>query len=230
MDNECGLHGRPNCEEQEAWDDEAGDTFIREREEARRMFLAEEGLRKAREMGISVFDNYVGRVAPAAEVRDIQGAQANAERVTIGDWVVIRNERGGEDEIFCPFTVAVVMFVFVDSNDVITSIVVQECGGAVGKGMKEKCDVNQTYKPSYKGINPRDEREYNMFYHLRDKIPEWCKPVYATLDPATIVEWGKMRVMMTTTYKLNAKTLEVINYESGVEWKKPKAKSEPNKA
>ena len=159
--------------------------------------------------------------AQAGALRDIQRAQQNPElRVNHGDYAVIRNERVEDDEEFFPFQVVQIIEVKVDASDVITSLYVHECGGPRQKNTVP-CHKKQTYKPRYKGIDPLDGVEKDIFLEGYSRRAAWMKPQYATIDPLTIVEWGKTKDMLTNPRTLNAAVLKTIHHQPRVEWTLP---------
>jgi hypothetical protein len=153
--------------------------------------------------------------------RDIQRAQKNPEmRIMIGDWVVIRTENE-EDDLGekCPFQVAVVTQIKTNAEDFLTSIWVHECGGQ--RSVDGPCGVKQTYKLRYKGIDPQDHKEKDVFHASRTRKKNWQKQVLARIDPLTIIEWGKFGEIMTTTHCLKRRTMAVISFNPRVNWTMP---------
>jgi hypothetical protein len=163
--------------------------------------------------------HHVGGAASGA-LRDLQRMQNNPEyRMNHGDWAVIRNERVPGVE-FHPFQVVKIIEVEVNADDVITKLLVHECGGAEPKDAEGPCDVRQTYKPRYKGTDPNDGLEKDLFYD-RFKMASWHNPVHAEISPLSVVEWGKAEAMTTTQRRLKHNVLLVISHQPRVEWKLP---------
>ena len=161
--------------------------------------------------------------AQAGALRDIQRAQQNPElRINHADIAVIRNERV-EGEEFYPFQVVQILEVNNDADDVIISIVVQEMGGMKPRGVTDPCHKKQTYKPRYKGIDPLDKDEKDVFLEGFGRVRDWMVPQYLTIDPLTIVEWGKKKAMLTDPAQLNAAVLKAIHHQPRVEWTLPAA-------
>ena len=80
--------------------------------------------------------------------------------------------------------------------------------------------MRQTYKPRYKGTDPLDGLEKDLFYE-RFKLASWHNPVHATISPLSVVEWGKAESMTTTQRRLKHNMLLVISHQPGVEWTLP---------
>jgi hypothetical protein len=187
--------------------------------EAQEKFMAE--VKRMQDPEADGIKHHVGGAAVGA-LRDIQRAQQNPDlRVNHLDWVLIRNERANEDVEFCPFQVAVVISVIVNAEDFITAIMVHECGGAKKKHITDPCDVSQTYRPRYKGVDPKDNKEKDIFIEGHSRKKKWMKEVYVTIDPLTIFEWGKKQTIVTGAGKLQKRTLKVIHHQPRVEWSLP---------
>ena len=190
-----------------------------------------ESVRRLQDPSSADHKHHVGGAASGA-LRDIQRMQNNPEyRINHGDWAVIRNERVPGEKEFHPFQVLKILEVVVDPDDVIERLTVHECGGDKPKGAEGPCDWRQTYKPRYKGTDPLDGLEKDIFYE-RVHTTGWHKPVYASIDPLSVVEWGKIEMMTTTQRRLKHKVLEVISHQPRVEWKLPEKeqKAVENKA
>jgi hypothetical protein len=179
-----------------------------------------ECVRRKQDPSLDAHKHQVGGAASGA-LRDIQRMQLNPDlRINHGDWAVIRNEPVEGEAEFHPFQVVKIIEVIVDAKEYITKLWVHECGGYKPAAATGTCDESQTYKPRYKGIDPVDRLEKDLFYE-RVPITKWHKPVLLYIDPLTVVEWGKTEMMLTTTRRLKMKVLEVISNQPRVQWKLP---------
>jgi hypothetical protein len=161
--------------------------------------------------------HHVGGAAVGG-MRDIHRAQENPDlKIMSGDYAVIRNEKI-EGQVFVPFQVAKIIEVYTNADDFITEILVHECGGPMPKGASGPCDHKQTYKPRYKGIDPTDKFEKDMFVAGYSQRKPWQKPVQCLVDPLTIIEWGKEHMIITKPSKLRCSVLTTIHDQPRVDW------------
>ena len=166
--------------------------------------------------------HHVGGAAVGG-MRDIQRSQNNPDlRIVSGDFAVIRNERSpGSSAKFYPFQVAKVITVYTNSSDYITEILVHECGGDPVRGSLDPCDKKTSYKPRYMGIDPINGLERDLFIEGNAQRKPWQLAQQFTIDPLTIVEWGRKDQMLTIPCKLRASVLTTIHHQPRVEWVLP---------